>query len=48
MAWKIEPTDGGWWLFYAGTDGWWHVYHSNWLAIFPTLEAVFEKIKERT
>ena len=48
MTWKIEPIDGGWWLFYAGKDGWWHTYHNHWLAIFPTLEAVFERIKERT
>lgn len=48
MTWKIVPTEGGWWLFYAGVgDGWWHTYHNKWFAVFPTLDAVFEKIKER-
>ena len=48
MLWKIEPIDGGWWLFYEGVKGvWLHTYHNKWYAVFPTLDAVFEKIKER-
>ena len=49
MIWKIEPVKGwgGWWLFYEGVnDVWLHVYHNKWYAVFPTLDAVFEKIKE--
>ena len=50
MAWKIEPAKytEGWWLF-EGTEGaWWHVYRDTWFAVYPTLDAVFERIKERT
>jgi hypothetical protein len=46
-AWKIQPTKNGWWLFSGENSAWWHVYHSNWLAVYPTLGAVFDKIKER-
>jgi hypothetical protein len=47
-AWMVEPTENGWWLFSKTDDGaWWHVYHSNWFAVYPTLDAVFAKIKER-
>ena len=49
MTWKIQPIDGGYWLFYAGKEGSWaHVHNDQWFPIFPTLDAVFEKIKERT
>jgi hypothetical protein len=49
MTWKIQPTSGGYWLFCVGKgDAWWHVYRDQWFAVFPTLDAVFAKIKERT
>jgi len=51
MIWKIQPVDtGGWWLFYESKqpNTWWHVSHNKWFPVFPTLDAVFEKIKERT
>ena len=49
MTWKITPVEGGWWLFYEGKrDVWIHVYRDKWFPVFLTLEAVFEKIKERT
>ncbi len=49
MTWKIVPIEGGWWLFSAGVSGnWWHTYHNKWFPVFPTLDAVFEKIKEKT
>lgn len=48
MNWKIQPTAGGWWLFYQGGNGpWHHVHRDQWFPVFPTLDAVFEKIKER-
>ena len=49
MTWKIEPVphSNGWWLFTKGADDvWWHVY-DNWSPVFPALDAVFAKIKER-
>ena len=53
MIWKIQPTDGGWWLFVEGTPTglWWHVFGTStnrWAFVFPTLDEVFQKIKERT
>jgi hypothetical protein len=48
MNWKIEPAQDGWWLFYQGNNAWWHTYYDKWCAVFPTLDAVFEKIKEKT
>jgi hypothetical protein len=51
MNWKIQRTDNGWWLFQGGTTGaWWHVYGSSlgqWHALFPTLDEVFQRIKEK-
>jgi hypothetical protein len=50
MIWKIQPIDtGGWWLFYTSKqpNTWWHVHHNKWFPVFPTLDAVFEKIKEK-
>lgn len=48
MIWKIEPRGSGWWLCYQGKgDVWWHV-HDKWSAVFPTLDAVFSKIKEKS
>ena len=51
MNWKIQRTDNGWWLFQEGiTDAWWHVYGSSlgqWHALFPTLDEVFQRIKEK-
>jgi hypothetical protein len=46
-AWKIQPIENGWWLFKGTDSAWWHVYHSNWLAVYPTLDAVFDRIKEQ-
>ena len=46
-TWKIQPTKNGWWLFRGADNAWWNVYHNNWYAVYPTLDAVFDKIKER-
>ena len=49
MSWKIQPTNNGWWLFREADAGvWWHVYRDKWFAVFPTLDAVFEEIKEKS
>ena len=50
MTWKIAPVEGGGWhLFHQGTSPglWWHVYRDKWYAVFPTLDDVFTKIKEK-
>ena len=51
MIWRVEPVDiGGWWLLYLTKqrNTWIHVHYNKWFPVFPTLDAVFEKIKERT
>jgi hypothetical protein len=53
MIWKIQPSGDGYFLFYQGIpEGvWWHVRgtsYNRWSAWFPTLDEVFQKIKERT
>jgi hypothetical protein len=53
MIWKIKPIDGGWWLFYQGAhpESWIHVWgtsENKWAFVFPTLDEVFQQIKERT
>lgn len=50
-TWKIQPNEHGWWLYTEGDpEGlWWHVYFdiSVGNVVFPTLEDVFAKIKEK-
>ena len=50
-TWKIEPNKHGWWLYTEGNpEGlWWPVYFdiSVGNAVFPTLDDVFAKIKEK-
>jgi hypothetical protein len=50
MTWKIVPANGGWWLLYQGTSDnvWLHAFYNKWLTVFPTLDDVFQTIKERT
>jgi hypothetical protein len=52
MIWKIQPVNGGWWLFIEGTPTglWWHVWgtsENRWSHVFPTLEEALQRIKER-
>ncbi len=52
MIWKIQPVDGGWWLFYEGTRTglWWHAWgtsENRWSHVFPTLDEALQRIKER-
>lgn len=51
-VWKIQPTDGGWWLFYEGTRTglWWHAWGTSknrWSHVFPTLNEALQRIKDR-
>jgi len=47
-SWMIKTTENGWLLFSKTDDGaWWPVYHNNSFAVYPTLDAVFDKIKEQ-
>jgi hypothetical protein len=50
MTWKIVPANGGWWLLYQGTPDnvWLHTFYNKWFPVFPTLDDVFQTIKERT
>ena len=52
MIWKVQRMEHGWWLFTEGNpEGlWWNVYFDIGVgnAVFPTLEDVFAKIKEKS